>query len=354
MTSRRRFLSTAAAAGLLSSLAHRQPAWGQSPTVKGELLPPRLQPGDAIGIISPAGAMSGQRDLDITVNAVQGLGLVPRFGPHVRDRYGYLAGTDRDRAADVNQFFADPSIKALMPIRGDWGSARILPYLDYAMIRQNPKIIVGFSDITALLLGITAQTGLVTFHGPHGVTSWLPGQTGPFRRVLFDGEAIAISNAGLPAGDDQRPTLESQRPTPSRVITPGQAQGRLIGGNLSVIAGTAGSPYLPSLSGAILFLEDVGESVYRIDRMITQLKLAGALDGLAGFIFGQCTRCSLSEGGSLTLEQVLRDHLQPLGIPAWSGALLGHVEPILTVPIGAAVAIDAARGSIQMLRPAVA
>ncbi|MGB3614063.1 MAG: LD-carboxypeptidase [Elainellaceae cyanobacterium] len=343
MTTRRRFLARSATAALFSSLVPRR-VQGQAAPRPSIVLPPRLQPGDQVGIISPAGAMREQRDLEITAKAIVDLGLVPRLGAHTRDRYGYLAGRDGDRAADINRFFADPAVKALMPIRGDWGSARVLPYLDYGIIRQNPKIIVGFSDITALLLGIHARTGLVTFHGPHGVTSWSLGQTQPFRQVLFDGGAIAIG--GVPAAAVSPPL---------QVITPGQARGPLIGGNLSVIAGIVGSPYLPDLTGKILFLEDVGEAVYRVDRMLTQLKLAGVLNHLAGFIFGQCTRCASDDSdGSLTLEQVLQDHIQPLGIPAWSGALLGHVEPILTVPIGADVAIDAERGSIQMLQPAVA
>ncbi|MEO0406808.1 MAG: LD-carboxypeptidase [Cyanobacteria bacterium P01_A01_bin.135] len=341
MTSRRKFLATATVAAL-ASLAHRAPAQAQLPSAAvTALLPPRLRPGDTVGVLSPAGAMRGPQDLEITVQAIADLGLVPRLGAHTRDRYGYLAGQDRDRAADINQLFADPTVKALMPIRGDWGSARVLPYLDYEMIRQNPKILVGFSDITALLLGIYAQTGLVTFHGPHGVTSWSAAQTQPFRQVLFDGGAIALGAAGAGAS------------TPGRTIVPGRAQGPLIGGNLSVLVGILGSPYMPDLTGAILFLEDVGEAVYRVDRMLTQMKLARTLDGLAGIVFGQCTRCS-AENGSLTLDQVLRDHLQPLGIPAWSGALLGHVEPILTVPIGGEVVMDAGRGLMQMVGPAVA
>jgi muramoyltetrapeptide carboxypeptidase len=139
-----------------------------------------------------------------------------------------------------------------------------------------------------------------------------------------------------------------------QTITPGQAQGKLIGGNLSVLSGIVGSPYMPNPEGAILFLEDIGENIYRLDRMITQLKLAGILDQLAGFVFGQCTNCLPdADYGSLTLEQVLDDHIRPLGIPAWSGAVIGHVEPVLTLPIGTRVNIDAAAGTIQMLEPAV-
>jgi muramoyltetrapeptide carboxypeptidase len=315
------------------------------------LKPPRLRPGDTVGIISPAGATFNTTDLDIVMDAVSGLGLIPRPAPHVLAQYGYLAGQDRDRAADVNQFFGDPTISALLPIRGDWGCARILPYLDYDLIRRNPKIITGFSDLTALLLGITAQTGLVTFHGPNGLTAWRPDQTEPFRQVLFDGQALTFENPI--AGEDRDRLMQTRFRV--QTITPGQARGKLYGGNLSVISGIVGSPYVPDLTGAILFLEDVGESVYRIDRMLTQLKLAGVLDQLAGFVFGQCTNCGPSGGyGALTLEQVLTDHIAPLGIPAWWNAAIGHVEPILTLPLGIEVTMDATAGRIVMEEAAIA
>jgi muramoyltetrapeptide carboxypeptidase len=292
-----------------------------------------------------------QRDrLDLVTDAVTALGLVPKVGLHALARYGYLAGADADRAADVNAMFADPTVAALMPIRGDWGSARILPYLDYDQIRANPKILIGFSDITALLLGIYAQTGLMTFHGPHGLTSWRADQVEPLRQILMQGERLTYTNPLV--GSDQDRLMRDQGRI--QTITPGKASGRLIGGNLSVISGIVGSPYMPDTTGAILFLEDIGEAPYRIDRMLTQLKLAGVLDGLAGFIFGQCTRCGPGETyGSLTLEEILQDHIQPLGIPAWSGAWIGHVEPLWTLPIGGRVAIDATTGTIQMLEPAV-
>lgn len=345
---RRQVMKGLGAIAALTPITVSQRAQANSTSI---LKPPRLQAGDTVGIISPAGATFRQEDLDIVTDAVQALGLVPQTAPHVLDRYGYLAGPDRDRAADVNEFFADPDIKALLPIRGDWGSARILPYLDYDTIRQNPKIIVGFSDLTALLLGITAQTGLVTFHGPNGLTAWRPNQTAPFRQILFAGEALTFEN--IPAAEDSDRLMQVRFRV--NTITPGQAQGRLYGGNLSVLSGIVGSPYLPDLTGAILFLEDVGEAVYRIDRMLTQLKLAGILDNLAGFIFGQCTNCGPSNGyGALTLEDVLQDHIAPLGIPAWSNALIGHVEPILTLPLGVEVAIDANAGKITMLDAAIA
>jgi muramoyltetrapeptide carboxypeptidase len=312
--------------------------------------PSRLRPGDTVGILSPAGATFHQDQIDLVVDAVKGLGFVPKLAPHATERYGYLAGPDEVRAADVNALFADPSIAALMPIHGGWGSARILPYLDYDTIRANPKVLVGFSDITALLLGIHSQTGLITFHGPHGITSWREGQVDPLRRVVINGEALTYTNPLL--GEDQDRLMRVRGRV--QTITPGQASGTLIGGNLSVIAGIVGSPYMPNTEGAILFLEDIGEAPYRVDRMLTQLKLAGILDNLAGFIFGQCTNCGPGETyGSLTPEQILEDHIKPLGIPAWSGAWIGHVEPIWTLPIGGGVTVDAGTGAIQMDSTAV-
>jgi muramoyltetrapeptide carboxypeptidase len=311
---------------------------------------PRLKPGDTVGIISPAGATYQHEELAIVEEAIRGLGLIPKVSPHALDRYGYLAGSDENRASDINTFFADPEIAALMPIRGDWGSARILPYLDYSLIQQNPKIIVGFSDITALLLGIHAQTGLITFHGPHGLTAWDDPQVQPFRQLLFDGTTPTIQNPVL--GDNQNRLMQVRGRI--QTIHRGQATGKLIGGNLSVLSGIVGSPYLPDMHGAILFLEDVGERPYRIDRMLTQLKLTGILDQIAGFIFGQCTSCHPGNSfGSLTLEEILLDHIQPLGIPAWSGAWIGHVEPLITIPIGAEVFVNANEGTIQLLTPVV-
>lgn len=311
--------------------------------------PPQLKPGDTVGIISPAGATYHQDQIHLVVDAVRGLGLVPKLAPHAQERYGYLAGTDEHRAADVNAMFADPTVAALLPIRGDWGSARILPYLDYDLIVANPKVLVGFSDITALLLGIYARTGLITFHGPHGITSWRPDQIDPWQRIIMAGEALTYANPLL--GEDQDRLMRVRGRV--QTITPGQATGPLIGGNLSVISGIIGSPYMPNTDGAILFLEDVGEAIYRVDRMLTQLKLAGILHRLRGFVFGQCTNCGPGETyGSLTLEQILQDHISPLGIPAWSGAWIGHVDPLWTLPIGGMVAVDAETGTMRMLAPA--
>ncbi|HEY9903859.1 MAG TPA: LD-carboxypeptidase [Candidatus Sericytochromatia bacterium] len=345
---RRNFLKTIAATATTSLLISpsRLGRTATAPLLK----PPRLKPGSVVGLVSPAGATWEREELDIVQDAVRALGLVPRLAPHLLDRYGYLAGQDKDRAADINQLFADPQVAALLPIRGGWGSSRMLPYLDYDRIRQNPKILVGFSDITALTLAIYGRTRVVTFHGPNGLTSWRPQQTEYFRRILFAGEAITFQN--LKDGDDEDRLMQVKNRI--QTITPGQARGRLIGGNLSVFSGIVGSPYVPDFQGAILFLEDTNENIYRIDRLMTHLKIAGVFDKLAGFIFGQCSGCAPdADYGSLTLEEVVWDHIKPLGIPAWYGAMIGHIEPIVTLPIGLEVEIDASAGTIRMLEPAV-
>lgn len=341
---RRHFLKTIAATAVTSVLPLQLAA--AHPPLK----PARLKSGSVVGLVSPASATFVREELDIVVDAVRALGLVPRLGSHLLARHGYLAGKDQDRAADINQFFADPQVAAILPIRGGWGCSRILPYLDYKSIRQNPKILVGFSDITALILAITARTNLVTFHGPNGLAAWRPTETAYFRRILFAAELVKFQN--LKAEDDDNRLMQVKYRI--QTIAPGRVCGRLIGGNLSVLAAIVGSPYLPDLNGAILFLEDTNENIYRLDRLMTQLKLAGVFDQLAGFIFGQCPGCSPdADYGSLTLEEVVWHHIQPLGIPAWYGAMIGHIEPILTLPIGLEVEIDATTGTIQMLEPAV-
>ncbi|HEY9780594.1 MAG TPA: LD-carboxypeptidase [Leptolyngbyaceae cyanobacterium] len=347
MLTRRHFLKSATANAAIAIF----PGIKLSRAALSPLLKPkRLKSGSTVGIVSPAGATFVREDLDVVQDAVRGLGLVPRLAPHLLDRYGYLAGSDRARAADINKFFADSQVAAILPIRGGWGCSRILPCLDYETIRLNPKIIVGFSDITSLILGITARTNLVTFHGPNGLTSWNPEQTEYFRRVLFAGELLQFQNFKAPSDADRLMQVKNRIQT----INPGRVRGRLFGGNLSVLSAIVGSPYIPNLKGAILFLEDTSENIYRLDRMMTQLKLAGIFDNLAGFIFGQCPGCAPSaDYGSLTLEEVVWNHIQPLGIPAWYGATIGHIETILTLPIGLEVEIDAKSGTIRMLEPAV-
>jgi muramoyltetrapeptide carboxypeptidase len=312
--------------------------------------PRRLAAGDTVALVSPATATFETVDVQIARESLEALGLKVRLGEHLLERRGYFAGDDRTRAADINALFADRSIAAIHPIRGGWGSSRLLPYLDFDTIRQNPKIFLGYSDITALLLAIFAKTGLITFHGPIGLGRWDAFSVEYYRRLLFDAEQPDFRN--------KRDLSERNSLTPTefrvQTITPGKARGRLLGGNLTVLTTILGSPYLPDWDGAVLFCEDVHEDLYRIDRMLTQLKLAGVLGRLRGFVFGGCAECAPGEGyASLTLEELFADHIKPLGIPAWHGAMIGHQQPQWTLPEGLEVDIDAEAGTIALLAPAV-
>ena len=317
-------------------------------TPPGPVRPARLLPGDVVGLVDPASATWEPIDIDVVEDTLAALGLVARRGAHLLDRRGSLAGTDRNRAADVMTMFTDPSVKAVLPIRGGWGCARLLPHLDFNAIARQPKVLLGYSDLTALVLPIHARTGLVTFHGTNGASTWNTTSADFFTRVVMHGEAVIFTNPR-----DKGETL-AQTEYRTKTIVPGVARGRLLGGNLSVLTALLGTPYLPDFTGAILFLEDVNEAPYRIDRMLTQLALAGVLRAVRGVVWGTCHECEPDAGfGSLTIPDLLDDHVRPLGVPAWRGALIGHIDRQFTLPIGAEVEIDAAAGSIRMLSAAV-
>ena len=317
----------------------------------GVVKPRRLSPGDTVTLVAPANATFNTVDLQIARESLEALGFRVNVGSHLLDRHGYLAGDDKARADDINKAFADRSVAAVHAIRGGWGSARLLPHLDFDTIRRNPKVVIGYSDVTALLLAIHARTGLITFHGPIGLGRWDSYSLDYYKRVLFNGEQVAYSNK---QGLSDRNAL-TQVDFRTQTITPGKARGRLVGGNLTVMTTILGSPYLPDWENAILFTEDVHEDFYRIDRMLTQLKLAGVLGKIKGFVFGGCSECGPGDGnfGALTLEEIFADHVKPLGVPAWQGAMIGHGQPQWTLPVGALAEIDADAGTIRLLEAPV-
>ena len=333
---RRQFLATTAAAACSSAVL------SQPRLIK----PPRVRRGDKVGLVSPATAAFERAPEAIRMEALEALGLEVVPGEHYFDRYGYFAGEDEARASDINRFFRDPDIRLIFA-RGGWGSARVLPLLDYDLIADNPKVLLGYSDATALINGVHTQTGLVTFHGPSPLDRF---SAGYFERVIMEGEAATMENL-VEIDDDELVQTEHRLQT----LVGGRASGPILGGNLTVLTAIIGSPYVPDFDGAILFLEDVNEAVYRVDRMLTQLKLAGVLDVIAGFVFGRCTECGPGTNfGSLTLEDVLDQHIRPLGIPAFNGSMIGHIDQQFTIPLGIDVEIDADAGTIRMLEPGVA
>ncbi|MGH8054002.1 MAG: S66 peptidase family protein [Stenotrophomonas sp.] len=343
---RRRFIGGTALAAALPLIGMQ----GAAAASRGRLLPPGLNKGDTVGLVSPSSASSDRLSLQLAREAMEAFGFKVKTGEHYAARHGHLAGTDTERAGDLNAMFADRQVKAIICVRGGSGAARLLPLLDYDRIRANPKVLLGYSDITALHSAIQAKTGLVTFHGQIGSGSWNRFNADQFERLFFKRELMDYRNVVVD-GDDELV------PRKNRAITlrGGIARGELVGGNLTVLTALAGSAYLPDFSGKILFLEDVEEAPYRIDRMFTTLKLMGALDKIAGFIFGECTDCNPGDGyGSLTLDQIFDDHILPLKIPAYRGAMIGHIREQFIVPVGGKVEMDADAGSFRMLEPVFA
>lgn len=314
-------------------------------------IPPRLKPGDTIGIVSPAGAIYETEPYEIAVESMQALGLKVKLGEHVKNRYGHLAGTDQQRAHEFNEMWRDPEVNGIICLRGGSGAARILPMIDYKAIEENPKVFIGYSDITALHLAIYRNTGLVTFHGPLATSTWNSFAVEYLQDVVFKGLPVKYENPADKGG------LLTQTKNRIRVIHPGIVTGEILGGNLSVLTGIMGTPFFPeNWKGKILYLEDVGEKIYAVDRMFSQLMLGGVLEQISGFVFGKCTECEPagSNGyGSLTLEEVIDHYIKPLEIPAYSGAMIGHINDNATIPNGIKAEINAQEGSIKLLHPAV-
>ena len=314
--------------------------------------PRRLAPGQTIGIVAPSSAPNEPERIRFAIETVESLGFKVRPGPHLYDREGYLAGADAARADDLNEMFADDSVDAIWCVRGGYGASRILPALDYSLMQRRPKALIGYSDITALHMAIHRHAGLVTFHGPVAFRAFTPYTRGELKRVLWTADTPA--RLGGPPPFEQ---AEGRVDWDNRVTTlqPGKARGRLLGGNLCLMSHLVGTPYLPDLRGAILFLEDVEEAYYRIDRMLTQLWLSGALAGVAGMAFGKFTGCEPSAFflQNRPLEDILAERFRALGIPTVSGLMIGHIEDQTTLPVGCLAELDADAGTLTLLEPGV-
>ncbi len=340
-TSRRHLLQLGTAAGLLAA--------GTTQAATAPLRPRRLRPGDTLGLVSPANATFEREPLQIAIESLQALGFKVKPGEFVAARRGPFAGTDAQRAADLNAMFADESVAGILAMTGGSGCNRIVDKLDYDLIRRKPKFFGGFSDLTSLVNAIHRQTGLVTFHGPVASSEWNEYSVQAFRAVAMNAEAAVLRNPAAKPADDLV-TREERIAT----IRPGRAQGPLIGGNLTVLASLAGTPYFPDCRGAILFLEDINEYIYRIDRCLSTLRLTGALAQVAGIVLGRFTKCEPGDGyGSLTLDEVFDDYFLPLNVPVFRGAAIGHIRRKLTVPVGAPAEMDAGAGTMRLLQPAV-
>lgn len=306
--------------------------------VSDKIKPKALQKGDTLGLIAPGSPIYEDSVFEKMLVDLKNLGFELKLGEYVRNQRGYLAGTDEQRTQDLMHMFQDPEVDGIMCIRGGWGCNRILPLIDFEVIKNHPKIFCGFSDITSLHMAIYKKSGLHTFHGPVGKSEWNTFTIDAFREIIFKGNKTVF---GVQQENDKSFTIQD-----------GEAEGLLLGGNLSVLVSMIGSDYLPSFENAILFLEDIGESVYRVDRMLTQLRLSGILNQISGFVFGKCSDCSAGNN-SLSLQEVFEDHIKPLNIPAFYGAMISHEDNNITLPIGISARINSTDKTIQILGSAV-
>ena len=302
--------------------------------------PKRLKEGDTIAICSPAGAMEDPNDVYKFKTILQSIGLKVIIGENINKRYGYFSAADEERAAEFMNVISDKKVNGVFFIRGGWGCARILDLIDFEIIKKNPKVIMGFSDITSLLNAITAKTGLITFHGPGGNSTWNKYSINYIKALLFEGEKIKYNN------------LKSDHEI--TCFFEGTTTGILIGGNLAVLCSLIGSKYLHEWNNKILFLEEINEEPYSIDRMLTQLKLNGVFDKINGLVLGNFTNCKpKNPKKSFRLKEVFKQQLKIFNKPVFYGAQIGHITNKFTVPIGALVEINSAQGTIKLLEECV-
>jgi muramoyltetrapeptide carboxypeptidase len=316
---------------------------GEIMTIK----PPQLKKGDLISIVSPASPPADSTKIEKAVRYFEKNGYRVTVGRSAYKVYGYLAGSDKERASDVNYAFADKRVKAIICSRGGYGSPRILDMIDYGTIQKNPKIFVGYSDITALQLAIFKETGLITFSGPMAAVEFSNGIDPVAEEAFFE----MLTSASIPIkfkrGDDKwsRPRFKGKA----------AVQGRLLGGNLSLMTSILGTNYSPDYTGSIVLIEEVAEEPYSIDRMLTQLRLAGIIQKASGFVLGQFTDCQPEEMDKphFTTEQVIRNELLRGGRTVVWNFPYGHVPQKLTLPIGANVTIDPAHRSFALVENVV-
>ncbi len=312
---------------------------------KHAIRPKALRPGDCVGVVAPSSPVDSDEMVYRSLEWLQRQGFRTKAGPSCFERTGYLAGSDQCRADDINTMFADPDIDGIICLKGGYGTPRIIDMLDYEMIARNPKVFMGFSDITALLISIYQRGNLVTFHGP--MLAYLPKQG----LDAFSHESMmkAICSS-QPVG-----ALTNPEGVPGvTTLVGGSAEGEMVGGNLSLIAAMVGTPYELDTRGKLLILEEVNEEEYRVDRMLTQLRLSGKLEQSAGIILGTWTGCHADKGyaGNQTLAEVFNDIVRPVGRPAILDVQVGHCVPKITLPFGVRTKLDADGGTLEVLEPA--
>jgi len=313
------------------------------------LRPPALRPGDTVMLVSPSGPARAE-PVARGIELMSGWGLKVELGPDVYARHGYLAGTDEVRLASFNTALRDPAVRGLVCTRGGYGAQRIVDGLDVEAVRSDPKVVVGFSDITALQLALWRRVRLATVHGPGA--AWLDDRTPEasaesLRKALMtDDDIVVVADPGAESGPVRSTGSASDGRASDGAGGDGTVSGTLLGGNLCLLTASIGTPDLTALDGALLLLEEVAEPPYKVDRMLTQLRRASVLSRVAGIALGQFTRCS--DGWPVTVAEVLAERLGDLGIPVLGGLPVGHGYGQLTVPVGVPATLDVAAGTLTV------
>lgn len=343
---RRQFTSRLKEAAFLSVLSS---SFAFSTAYRGpkKIKAKRLKKGDTVGIISP-GSSIGDEELESAVSNIERMGFKVKLSKNARAKRGFNAGTDEQRLNDLHSMFADKQVDAVWCSRGGYGCSRLLPFIDYNLIKRNPKILIGYSDVTALIQAIHVKTGLITFHGPVGSSE----VTEYNKQQIFSTLVDPKPNYSIPLAQDNLQNEQSNYKI--EVLRPGKMTGTLTGGNLSLMAALAGTDYAMDAKGKLVFIEDIGEKPYRIDRMLTQLRQTINLDKAAGIALGIFVDCEAKpEASSLSLNETLRDRLASLNIPVIYGLSFGHILNQCTLPVGIKASLDTAEQSINLLEAAV-
>ncbi len=325
------------------------PASAAASRTQSLIKPLRLKTGDLVGLIAPGGLVDDTL-IEKCVKNLEAFGMRVKISANIRAARGGYAGTVSQRAEDLHAMFLDREVKAIWAARGGSGCIQLLPKINYSLIRNHPKILIGYSDITALLLAIYRHAGLITFHGPVASSTFSDYSSTHLQAVLM--EPMPRLEIKMSAQNGEKALQEPQ--FAQRIVRDGVATGRLLGGNLSVLCAMIGTPYAAELSGALLFLEEIGEAPYRVDRMLMQLSQSGGLKNIAGTMLGVFQKSVATDGeASLTLAEVLDDHFAQLKTPSVYGFSFGHIAQQFTIPVGVRAHLDTPSATLTLLESAV-
>ncbi|HSW53575.1 MAG TPA: LD-carboxypeptidase [Ignavibacteriaceae bacterium] len=346
---RRNFIKTLSTATLAAAVTKPTNALVKNSQRKKLIKPARLKNGDTIALVTP-GSHITEQEKEESINNLRGLSFNVIYSDRLMQKNGYFSATDKERAADLNEMFERKDVQGIMCARGGYGCARILPYLDYDLIEDNPKALIGFSDATALQYAIFKNSGLITFHGPVSISTFSSFSVRNFERVLIN-PTFELELLNSTTGNNYNPYGIT-------VISGGIAEGELVGGNLSICVSLIGTEYDIDFSDKIIFLEEFLEEPYRVDRMLTQLIQAGKFENAAGIALGLFKLCEPNKtnpafSGSFSLMEVLKDRLGNLGIPVVYGLSFGHIADKFTLPFGGKAQLNTETKQLKLTESAV-